>query len=53
MALDAADGILSRDILAIDLRLDDRVAVQLTPGAIERREAEMKQRQKASAGRRT
>jgi cell division protein FtsQ len=53
MALDAADGLLSRDVLAIDLRLDDRVVVQLTPGALERREAEMKQRLKASTGRRT
>lgn len=40
LLLDRQQGLLSRDIAAVDLRLDDRVVVQLTPEAQERR-AEM------------
>ena len=40
-------SILSREIVAIDLRLPDRVTVQLTQQAAERRDAEIKARDKA------
>ncbi|MET3601590.1 cell division protein FtsQ [Martelella mangrovi] len=32
-------SILEREIAAVDLRLDDRIAIQLTPAAMERRQA--------------
>ena len=35
--LEAERSILEREIAAVDLRLDDRVAIQLTPDAMERR----------------
>ncbi|NNG04325.1 MAG: FtsQ-type POTRA domain-containing protein, partial [Inquilinus sp.] len=35
--LEAKSGLFDRDILAIDLRLEDRLAVQVTPAANERR----------------
>lgn len=38
-ALDREQGILSRDIVAVDMRLDDRLIVKLTPDAATRREA--------------
>ena len=34
---DSSQQVLERDILAIDLRLTDRMTVQLTPDAAERR----------------
>ncbi|TCT43156.1 cell division protein FtsQ/DivIB [Martelella mediterranea] len=37
--LEQSRSILEREVAAIDLRLNDRVAVQLTPAAMERREA--------------
>ena len=37
LRLDREDGLLSRDIAAVDLRLDDRLVVRLTPEAMERR----------------
>ena len=37
--LDDTRSILEREVAAVDLRLDDRIAVQLTPSAMERREA--------------
>lgn len=37
VALDSEYGLLSRDILAVDMRLEDRLAVRLTPEAAERR----------------
>ena len=37
--LDETRSILEREVAAVDLRLDDRIAVQLTPSAMERREA--------------
>lgn len=39
--------LLDRDIVAVDLRLDDRTAIQLSPGAAERREAALAARTKA------
>ncbi|MGO4832543.1 cell division protein FtsQ/DivIB [Rhizobiaceae sp. 2RAB30] len=37
LAMDREDGLLSRDIAAVDMRFSDRVVVQLTPEAAERR----------------
>lgn len=55
MMVDASDALLSRDIAAVDLRLSDRLVVQLTPEALKRREADIKASEKAlkAAGRRT
>lgn len=49
-ALDESQGLLTRDIAAVDLRLDDRFVVQLTPEALERRGAELKARGKKRPG---
>ncbi|MGF7004837.1 cell division protein FtsQ/DivIB [Aminobacter sp. BE322] len=46
MALDRDNGLLSRDISAVDMRLGDRLVVQLTPEAVERRAAELKNKPK-------
>jgi len=40
-------GLLSRDVAAIDMRLGDRLVVQLTPDAAQRREAALKERKGA------
>ena len=32
LKMDREDGLLSRDIASVDLRLDDRLVVRLTPG---------------------
>lgn len=56
IALDRDSGLLSRDLVAVDLRFADRMVVQLTEGAAERREASLKQQSKAAkakAGKRT
>lgn len=47
-------NILGRDIFSLDMRLDDRVTVQLTPSGLEQREKMLKEREKAAkaAGRR-
>jgi cell division protein FtsQ len=37
--MEADNQILERDIVAVDFRLADRTTVQLTPGAVERRQA--------------
>jgi cell division protein FtsQ len=42
--LDREHGLLSRDIAAIDMRLPDRLAIQLSPDAATAREAAMKER---------
>jgi cell division protein FtsQ len=42
LAMDRENGLLSRDILAVDLRLDDRVVVELTPDAQANRLAALK-----------
>ncbi|WP_157015825.1 cell division protein FtsQ/DivIB [Mesorhizobium xinjiangense] len=52
LAVDARQGLLSRDIAAVDLRIEDRFVVQLTPDAVEKREAALKQRLKGASGRR-
>ncbi len=44
LELDSDHALLSRDIKAVDLRLADRLTIQLTEKAAERREASMKQR---------
>ncbi len=44
--LDAEQGLLERDIAAVDLRLEDRTTVRLTEGALERRNAAVEQRAK-------
>lgn len=48
LRLDREGGLLSRDITAVDMRLTDRVVVQLTPDAALRREAALKERTKAA-----
>jgi len=45
-ALDARNGLLSKDIVSVDLRLADRMFVRLTPEAAARRTAEIKEREK-------
>lgn len=44
---DEEQQVLSRDIAMVDMRLPDRVAVRLTPGAQERRLAALEERRKA------
>ncbi|WP_242216967.1 cell division protein FtsQ/DivIB [Shinella zoogloeoides] len=44
--LEGEEGILERDIAAVDLRLEDRTTVRLTEGALERRNAAVEQRAK-------
>ncbi len=44
---DEEQQVLSRDIAMVDLRLPDRVAVRLTPAALERRTAALEERRKA------
>ena len=44
--LEAEQGLLERDIAAVDLRLEDRTTVRLTEGALERRNAAVEQRAK-------
>ncbi len=46
MRLDRDEGLLSRDIEAVDLRLEDRVVIKLTPAAQERRVKALKERDK-------
>lgn len=55
MTVDEADALLLRDIASVDLRLSDRLVVQLTPEGLKQREADVKASQKAekAAGRRT
>lgn len=45
--MDRKRSLLSREIVAVDLRLSDRITVQLTQQAAERRQAEIKARDKA------
>ena len=46
MRLDREEGLLSRDIAAVDMRLSDRIVVKLTPAAQERRLKALKERDK-------
>lgn len=48
LLLDRQQGLLSRDIAGVDLRLDDRVVVQLTPEAQERRAKLIAEQDKAA-----
>ncbi|MCX7305237.1 MAG: cell division protein FtsQ/DivIB [Hyphomicrobiales bacterium] len=48
LRLDREDGLLSRDIASVDLRLDDRLVIQLTPQALERRTALIADQDKAA-----
>lgn len=43
---DAEQQVLSRDIAAVDLRLSDRITIQLTPDAVQRRQAALNERDK-------
>ncbi len=45
--LDKDENLLQRDIAAVDLRLDDRTAIELTPDAAVRRQAAVDARNKA------
>ncbi len=47
--LDAENQLLDRDIIAVDLRLEDRTTIQLTPGASERRQLALDARTKELA----
>jgi cell division protein FtsQ len=42
--MDADNGLLTRDITVVDIRLPDRVVVRMSDEAIERRNAETKSR---------
>lgn len=46
--LDAEQGLLSRDLTAVDMRFEDRLVVQLTPEAVVRRNAVLSERDKKS-----
>ncbi|KTR05093.1 cell division protein FtsQ [Aureimonas ureilytica] len=46
MRLDRDNGLLSRDIEAVDMRLEDRIVIKLTPAAQERRLKALKERDK-------
>jgi cell division protein FtsQ len=48
IAMDKESGILSRDIAAVDMRLSDRLAIQLTPEAAVRRNAALTEQMKAA-----
>ena len=48
IAIDRDNGILSRDVAVIDMRFADRLIVQLTPEAAERREVSLKEQEKAA-----
>ena len=48
LRLDREHGLLSRDIAAVDLRIDDRLVVKLTPAAALRREAALIDLKKAA-----
>lgn len=45
--LEKEQGVLERDIAAVDLRLDDRTTIQLTSAAVERRQQALDARTKA------
>jgi len=48
-ALDDEQGILSRDLAAVDLRVEDRIVVKLTPEAAVRRAAALTEQQRKSS----
>jgi cell division protein FtsQ len=49
VAMDRDSGLLSRDIKAVDMRLSDRLVVQLSPEALTQREAAFKEMLKAQS----
>ncbi len=52
-AAEAKNGLLERDIVSVDLRLDDRLYVRLAPEAMKRRIEEIKAREKLAKKRGT
>ncbi|MEP9388685.1 cell division protein FtsQ/DivIB [Mesorhizobium sp. KR9-304] len=48
LKLDREDGLLSRDIAAVDLRLEDRLVIRLTSEALERRTTLLAEQAKAA-----
>jgi cell division protein FtsQ len=46
LAMDKESGVLSRDIAAVDMRLNDRLVIQLTPEAALRRNAALNEKTK-------
>ena len=44
--MDRQEGLLSRDIAVVDMRLEDRMVIKLTPDAMVRRDAALKEREK-------
>lgn len=48
LRLDREDGLLSRDIATVDLRLEDRLVIRLTPEAMERRTTLLAEQAKAA-----
>jgi len=50
VALDREKKLLSRDILAVDLRLNDRVSVRLSDSAAQTREDAFKDKKKKKGG---
>ncbi|SMC60055.1 cell division protein FtsQ [Fulvimarina manganoxydans] len=44
--MDREQGLLSRDIASVDMRLDDRIVIKLTPDALARRNAALEEREK-------
>ena len=44
--MDRENGLLSRDIVSVDMRLSDRMVVKLTPDALVRRNAALEEREK-------
>ncbi|MDQ2632270.1 MAG: cell division protein FtsQ/DivIB [Pseudomonadota bacterium] len=48
LRLDRENGLLSRDIATVDLRLDDRLVIELTPEAMEQRVTLLAERAKAA-----
>ena len=47
LAMDKESGVLSRDIAAVDMRLNDRLVIQLTPEAALRRNAALEEKSKS------
>ncbi|MEX6504787.1 cell division protein FtsQ/DivIB [Jiella sp. M17.18] len=44
--MDRENGLLSREIVAVDMRIQDRMVIKLTPDALQRRNARLKEREK-------
>ncbi|SJZ63639.1 cell division protein FtsQ/DivIB [Consotaella salsifontis] len=46
MRMDREEGLLERDILSVDMRVEDQMIIKLTPDAVVRRNARLKERDK-------